>query len=287
VSHPNPAPRCGSASWAAGAWPTPTAAGSRASAQASRSPTRAGRRTRRKRSPRSTAACTRSRATRSDRQPRDRRRGRRHASASHLEWTMAALEAGKDVILEKPPVLRSADLGEIQRVCAERGRLVFVAENYYYKPVLAAVREAMASGAIGEPLFLHLNAVKRQRTADWRDDPAEAGGGALFEGGIHWVNFAARSASRSRRSRRPGRGGGKASSGAWPSSSSTRKGPSACSRTPGRWPRSSAACAPRDLRPRREPGVRVERALHGHVWPALARPVPGAGRHAGLQWDVR
>ena len=110
--------------------------------------------------------------------------------ASHLEWTMAALEAGKDVILEKPPVLRSADLGEIQRVCAERGRLVFVAENYFYKPVLAAVREAMASGAIGEPLFLHLNAVKRQRAADWRDDPTEAGGGALFEGGIHWVNFA-------------------------------------------------------------------------------------------------
>jgi predicted dehydrogenase len=56
--------------------------------------------------------------------------------------------------------------------------------------VLAAVREAMASGAIGEPLFLHLNAVKRQRAAGWRNDPKEAGGGALFEGGIHWVNFA-------------------------------------------------------------------------------------------------
>jgi predicted dehydrogenase len=32
--------------------------------------------------------------------------------------------------------------------------------------------------------------VKRQRTGGWRDDPAEVGGGALFEGGIHWVNFA-------------------------------------------------------------------------------------------------
>ena len=110
--------------------------------------------------------------------------------SSHLEWTMAALDAGKDVILEKPPVLRSADFGEIERACAARGRFVYVAENYFYKPVLRAVRDALASGAIGEPLYIHLNAVKRQRTGGWRDDPSEAGGGALFEGGIHWVDFA-------------------------------------------------------------------------------------------------
>jgi predicted dehydrogenase len=110
--------------------------------------------------------------------------------AEHLEWTLAALEADKDVILEKPPVLRSADFDGIQRACKARGRFVYVAENYYYKPILSAVRKAIASGAIGEPLFIHLNAVKRQRTGGWRDDPAEAGGGALFEGGIHWINFA-------------------------------------------------------------------------------------------------
>ena len=108
----------------------------------------------------------------------------------HLEWTLAALEAGKDVILEKPPVLRSSDIGIIEQACRAAGRHVYVAENYYYKPMLAAVREAVGSGAIGEPLFIHLNAVKRQRTGGWRDVAAEAGGGALFEGGIHWVNFA-------------------------------------------------------------------------------------------------
>jgi predicted dehydrogenase len=110
--------------------------------------------------------------------------------ASHLEWTLAALEAGKDVILEKPPVLRSTDFDEIERSCAARGRFVYVAENYYYKPVLAAVRAAISAGAVGEPLFIHLNAVKLQRPRDWRDDPAQAPGGALFEGGIHWVDFA-------------------------------------------------------------------------------------------------
>ena len=111
--------------------------------------------------------------------------------AWHLEWTLAALEAGKDVILEKPPVLRSSDFDAIERASRARGRFVYVAENYHYKPMLAKVRDLIAAGAIGEPLFIHLNAVKRQRTDGWRDDPSAAGGGALFEGGIHWVDFAA------------------------------------------------------------------------------------------------
>jgi UDP-N-acetylglucosamine 3-dehydrogenase len=110
--------------------------------------------------------------------------------ASHLEWTLAALDAGKDVLLEKPPVLRSVDFDEIERACSRAGRFVLVAENYYYKPLAAGIREVLSSGAIGEPLYFHLNAVKRQRTAGWRDDATLAGGGALFEGGIHWVNFA-------------------------------------------------------------------------------------------------
>lgn len=109
--------------------------------------------------------------------------------SSHLELTIAALRAGKDVILEKPPVPRSADFDAVEQACRDAGRFVYVAENYYYKPVLKAVRDAIGSGAIGEPLFIHLNAVKRQRATGWRIDPAESAG-ALYEGGIHWVNFA-------------------------------------------------------------------------------------------------
>ena len=110
---------------------------------------------------------------------------------SHLEWTLAALDAGKDVILEKPPALRSNDFDAIERACQGTGRFVYVAENYHYKPLLARVRAVLASGALGEPLFIHLNAVRQQQTAGWRNDPEEVGGGALYEGGIHWVDFAA------------------------------------------------------------------------------------------------
>jgi predicted dehydrogenase len=130
--------------------------------------------------------------------------------SSHLEWTLAALGSGKDVILEKPPVLRSTDFDAIEQACRANGRFVYVAENYHYKPLLDRVRAVLASGTIGEPLFIHLNAVKQQTTSGWRDDAATAGGGALLEGGIHWVNFAAslgltvRSVKAARPGTRPG-----------------------------------------------------------------------------------
>ena len=112
--------------------------------------------------------------------------------ASHLELTLAALRAGKHVILEKPPLLRSSDFAAVESAALAARRRVMVAENYYYKPMAEALRAVVASGDIGEPRILHVSALKEQRTAgDWRDREETAGGGALFEGGIHWVSFMA------------------------------------------------------------------------------------------------
>jgi predicted dehydrogenase len=126
--------------------------------------------------------------------------------SSHLELAMAALEAGKHVIVEKPPFLRSTDFHAVGNAARLADRRVFVAENYFYKPLLACLRNILAEGDIGEPLFVLLNALKTQAVDDWRDDPTLAGGGALFEGGIHWVNFAANlgPALRAVRGSRPG-----------------------------------------------------------------------------------
>lgn len=110
---------------------------------------------------------------------------------SHLALTLAALEAGKDVIVEKPAFLASADVDQVEAAIRYGGRRVFVAENYFYKPLRAAVAAVVASGDLGEIRFIHLNAMKRQRVTDWRGDPRMAGGGALFEGGVHWINFMA------------------------------------------------------------------------------------------------
>jgi predicted dehydrogenase len=109
----------------------------------------------------------------------------------HLELTLQALRSGKHVIVEKPPFLRSADFDLVEAAQAESGKRAFVAENYGYKPLLARLQAIVASGDIGELRFVHVNAVKSQQVDGWRNEAGEAGGGALFEGGIHWIDFIA------------------------------------------------------------------------------------------------
>ena len=109
----------------------------------------------------------------------------------HLEWTLRALEAGKHVILEKPPLLRSADFATVADAARRADRQVLVAENYFYKPLARLLRQVITRGDLGDLRFIHVNAIKRQATGDWRDDPALSGRGALFEGGIHWISLLA------------------------------------------------------------------------------------------------
>jgi predicted dehydrogenase len=104
---------------------------------------------------------------------------------------LKALRAGKHVIVEKPPFLKAADFAAIRKAQQETGRRVFVAENYFYKPLAYQLRTLLKSGMIGEPLFVHVNALKEQPVKDWRGETNLSGGGALFEGGIHWINFIA------------------------------------------------------------------------------------------------
>lgn len=110
---------------------------------------------------------------------------------SHLALTLAALRSGKDVIVEKPAFLRGADFEAVRAAQKQTGGRVMVAENYCYKPLARTLREVLASGAVGEPRFIQVNALKLERGSDWRSDAAGTGGGALFEGGIHWVDLIA------------------------------------------------------------------------------------------------
>lgn len=109
--------------------------------------------------------------------------------AHHLDLTLQALSAGKHVIVEKPPFLKSTDFDTVRKEQERSGKRVFIAENYFYKPLLFKLRELIRSEVIGKILFVHINALKQQKIEAWRGDENLSGGGALFEGGIHWINF--------------------------------------------------------------------------------------------------
>jgi UDP-N-acetylglucosamine 3-dehydrogenase len=111
--------------------------------------------------------------------------------ALHLPLTLDALAAGKAVIVEKPAYLRLEDFDQVEAASAAAGRPVLVAENYAYKPLAGTLRRIVESGEIGQVRYLTVNALKREAGDGWRADEALAGGGALFEGGVHWLDLMA------------------------------------------------------------------------------------------------
>jgi len=110
----------------------------------------------------------------------------------HLELALAALAAGKHVLVEKPAFPRLEDYQTVAAARDAAGRVVLVGENDHYKPLAVRLRKLIGEGAIGEMVFAHFATIARRlKTADdWRNDESMAGGDAFFEEGIHWLHIA-------------------------------------------------------------------------------------------------
>jgi predicted dehydrogenase len=106
----------------------------------------------------------------------------------HLADTMQALEAGCHVLVEKP-IARTVEEGEAMIAAAERaGRALMVAEQFHFMPAFRRVKALLDGGALGDVREIHLVARGFARRSGWRAESAAMGGGALIDGGIHYVH---------------------------------------------------------------------------------------------------
>ena len=107
----------------------------------------------------------------------------------HREWTIAAAQAGKHILCEKPLALSAREAQEIVDACAAAGVKLMEAFMYRLHPSWVKVRELVASGAIGELLSI------QTRFAYFNNDPTnirnkmETGGGALMDIGCYAINL--------------------------------------------------------------------------------------------------
>jgi len=110
----------------------------------------------------------------------------------HTDLVMAALEAGKHVIVEKPAFPTTADFLRVIEARDRAGKVVLIGENDHYKPQAVLLRRLLAEDAIGPMVFANFTTIARRlKTADdWRNDETIAGGDAFFEEGIHWLHLA-------------------------------------------------------------------------------------------------
>jgi predicted dehydrogenase len=109
--------------------------------------------------------------------------------AFHVEHVRLAARHGKHVLVEKPVTRTLRELDEMERDVAAVGVIAMVAENYHFKPLVRVLREHVARGDVGQVLYVELNRARRARIRGWRADQDLMGGGALLEGGVHWVNL--------------------------------------------------------------------------------------------------
>lgn len=109
--------------------------------------------------------------------------------AFHVEHVRLAARHRKPVLIEKPVARSLAELAEIERAVRDAGIAAMVAENYQFKPLVRVLRAHLERGDVGSPLVFELNRAARRRVTGWRADADMMGGGALLEGGVHWVNL--------------------------------------------------------------------------------------------------
>jgi predicted dehydrogenase len=108
----------------------------------------------------------------------------------HLPWTLAALEAGKHVLCEKPIGLNAHEIRRIARAATQSGRLVVEATWYRWHPRAARTAELLAAGAIGRPVSLSVSfCFANVPAGNYRLDPAR-GGGAWYDVGCYAVSAA-------------------------------------------------------------------------------------------------
>jgi scyllo-inositol 2-dehydrogenase (NADP+) len=113
-------------------------------------------------------------------------------NASHLPIARQCLLAGRDVVIDKPFALSSAEAAELVQLARDRGRLLSVYQNRRWDGDFLTVRKLVEDERLGRLVMFesHYDRFRQlPRLHAWREDGGP-GGGVLFDLGAHMVDKA-------------------------------------------------------------------------------------------------
>ncbi len=95
---------------------------------------------------------------------------------THYKIAKAALEAGKDVFVEKPLALRASDAESLTELAENKQRILMVGHLLEYHPAIIRLRELVESGELGSLEYIYSNRlnmgkVRREENALWSFAP--------------------------------------------------------------------------------------------------------------------
>lgn len=113
-------------------------------------------------------------------------------SEQHAAQAIAAVQAGKDVVIEKPVAVDIDELATLERAVAETGRFVSVIAQRRLEPQHVEIKRLLDGGALGRVLlaeaFVHWNRTDEYYSAaPWR--ALAPGGGSMMNQALHSVDL--------------------------------------------------------------------------------------------------
>ena len=109
-------------------------------------------------------------------------------NGTHFELARQVLEAGRNVIVDKPMAATSAEIAELMRVAAEKKALLIPFHNRRWDGDFQTVRKLLDDGLLGRLVWLESRFDRWRPIMPtdrvWKDDPAAAGG-LLLDLGTH------------------------------------------------------------------------------------------------------
>lgn len=109
----------------------------------------------------------------------------------HKEIAVACLEAGKDILVEKPLARNSKEVQEIIDCAKKNKRKLMVGMNLRYRPDSMLIRSLIDAGEIGDAFYIKCGWIRKQSSSEkWFNKREEAGGGVILDLGINLVDLA-------------------------------------------------------------------------------------------------
>ena len=111
---------------------------------------------------------------------------------SHAAMSIAAMEAGKDVLCEKPLSRTEEEAQAMLETAGRTGRILKCGFNHRFHPAMLEAHRLFTAGEIGKPVFGRARygiAGREGIEKEWRSDPKIVSGGQLMEQGIHLVDL--------------------------------------------------------------------------------------------------
>ncbi len=109
-----------------------------------------------------------------------------------VETSLAAVLAGKHVLVEKPAARNVAELEPLIEAAERSGVQVRVGFNHRYHPALLKAHELLDAGELGELMFVrgrYGHGGRKGYDREWRANPALSGGGELIDQGVHMIDL--------------------------------------------------------------------------------------------------